>query len=57
MRQKDSVDRTEVVVLDAANLDSAALCDFDLLVNATNRVALRGAVVGARPKIVQGDRS
>ncbi len=51
------MDRTEVVVLDAANLDSAALCDFDLLVNATNRVALRGAVVGARPKIVQGDRS
>ena len=36
LRQKDSVDRTEVLVLDAANFNSVALCDFDLLVNATN---------------------
>ena len=36
LRQQESVDRTELLVLDAANLDSAALCDFNLLVNATN---------------------
>ncbi len=34
--QQDFVDRTELQVLDALNLDSAALGDFDLLVNATN---------------------
>lgn len=36
LHQKGLLDRTETLVLDAANFDSAALCDFDLLVNATN---------------------
>ena len=35
LRQKDRAHRLEVLELDATNLDSAALGDFDLLVNAT----------------------
>ena len=35
LRQQDLAHRLEVLELDAANLDSAALDDFDLLVNAT----------------------
>ncbi len=34
-RQQEFADRLEVLELDAANPDPAALCDFDLLVNAT----------------------
>ena len=35
LRQQDLADRLEVLELDVTNLDSAALGDFDLLVNAT----------------------
>ncbi len=47
LRQQESVDRTELLVLDAANLDSAALCDFDLLVNATNEGPHNGSLIQA----------
>ena len=35
LRLQDFVDRVELLELDAAKLDSAALTDFDLLINAT----------------------
>jgi len=35
LRQQDLAHRVELLELDATNLDSAALGDFDLLVNAT----------------------